>query len=38
MAFLFGEELTTIGDNQAEVAGAGLVHAGKIDLIENAMT
>src|SRR5882762_1731269 len=37
MAFLFGEELTAVGDNQAEVAGAGLVHAGKIDLIENAM-
>jgi hypothetical protein len=38
MAFLFGEELTTVGDNQSEVAGAGLVHPGKVDLIENAMT
>jgi hypothetical protein len=37
MAFLLGEELTTVGDNEAEVAGARLVHAGKIDLIENAM-
>src|ERR1019366_9375091 len=38
MAFLFREEPTTVADNQAEVAGAGLVHPGKIDLIENAMT
>jgi hypothetical protein len=38
MAFFFGEEAATIGDNQAEVAGAGLIHAGKIDLVENAMT
>ena len=38
MAFLFGEELATVGDNESEIAGAGLVHAGKIDLIENAMT
>ena len=33
MAFLFGEELTTVGDNQAEVAGAGLVDTGEIDFI-----
>ena len=38
MAFLFGEKRAAVGDNQAEVAGTGLVHAGKIDLIENAMT
>ena len=38
MAFLLGEELATVSDNQAEIAGAGLVHPGKIDLIENAMT
>ena len=38
MAFLFGEEFAAIGDDQAEVAGTGLVHAGKIDFIENAMT
>jgi hypothetical protein len=38
VAFLFGEELATVGDNESEIAGAGLVHAGKIDLIKNAMT
>jgi hypothetical protein len=38
VAFLFGEELATVGDNESEVSGAGLVHPGKIDLIENAMT
>src|SRR5260370_32973163 len=38
MAFLFREELTTVGDNQTEVAGASLVHAGKVDFIKDAMT
>src|SRR5579859_2710069 len=38
MTFLFGEKTVTIGDNQSEVAGAGLVHPGKVDFIENAMT
>ena len=27
-----------VGDNQAEIAGAGLIHARKINLIENAVT
>ena len=38
MAFLFGEKRTTVGDNESEVASAGLVQPGKIDLIENAVT
>jgi hypothetical protein len=38
MAFLFGEELLTVGDYQAEVAGAGLIQPREIDLIENPVT
>jgi hypothetical protein len=38
MALFFGEEPAAVGDNQAEVAGAGLIHAGKINLVENAVT
>src|ERR1700677_143842 len=38
MAFLLGEEATAVGNNQAEVAGAGLIYTRKIDFIENAMT
>jgi hypothetical protein len=38
MAFLFGEELAAIGDNQPKVAGAGLVDPGKIDFIKDAVT
>jgi hypothetical protein len=38
MALLFGEELMAVGDDQAEVAGAGLIHPGKINFIENAVT
>jgi hypothetical protein len=38
MPLFFGEEAMTVGDDQAEVAGAGLVHPGKINLIENAVT
>src|SRR5258708_21041491 len=38
MTFIFREEVSAVGDNQAEVAGAGLVNTGKISLIEDAMT
>jgi len=37
MALLFGEKPAAIGDDQTEVASAGLIDAGKIDLIENAV-
>ena len=38
MSLLLGEESAAVGDNQAEVAGAGLIDSGEIDFIENAMT
>jgi len=37
VAFFFGEEVATVGDEEAEVAGAGLVDAGEIDLVQNAV-
>jgi len=33
--FSSGEEVATVGDEEAEVAGAGLVDAGEIDLVQN---
>ncbi len=38
MTFLFGEVFASIRHDEAEVAGAGLVDAGEIDLVENAVT
>ncbi len=38
MALFLGKKLMAVSDNQAEVAGAGLIHAGKIDFVENAVT
>jgi hypothetical protein len=38
MAFLFSKVLTTVGDDQAEVADAGLIDSWIINLIEDAVT
>ena len=36
--FLFGKEFTTVGDDQAKVAGAGLIDSRIIDLVQDAVT
>lgn len=37
LAFLFGEEFAAIGDDEAQIACAGLIYAWVVDLIEYAM-
>src|SRR5262249_46878867 len=37
VALLLGEEALTVGDDEAEIPGAGLVDAGIIDLVEDAV-
>jgi hypothetical protein len=38
VAFLLREEIATIGDDEAEVAGAGLIDAREIYFIDNSVT
>src|ERR1700722_4062794 len=37
VALFLGEEITAVGDNESQVAGAGLVDARKINFVENAV-
>src|SRR5258705_5172821 len=37
VAFFFGEVVSSVSDDQSEIAGARLINAGKIDFIEDAM-
>jgi hypothetical protein len=37
VALFLGEEAGAVGDDQAEVADAGLVHAGVVDLVQDAV-
>jgi hypothetical protein len=38
VALFFGEEIAAVGDDESQVAGAGLVDAGKVDFVEDAVT
>ena len=38
MALFFGEVAVTVSNDESEIAGAGLIDARKIDLVENAVT
>ena len=38
VALFFGEERSAVGDYESEIAGAGLIHAGKVHFIENPVT
>ena len=38
VTFLFGEETVPIGDDEPEIAGASLIDARKVDLVEDPMT
>ena len=38
MALFFGEKNSAVGDDQPQVACAGLIHARIINFIQNAMT
>src|SRR5579863_6037792 len=37
VALLFGEKIASVGDYKPEIAGASLVHAGKINFIDDPM-
>jgi hypothetical protein len=37
VAFFLGKEIASVGDDQAQVAGASLVNAGKVDFVQNAV-
>src|SRR5258705_11793480 len=37
VAFFFGEVVSSVSDDQSEMAGARLIKAGKIEFIEDAM-
>ena len=36
-ALFFGEIAGAVGDDQSQIAGAGLVHAWKVDFVQDAM-
>lgn len=38
VAFFFREIIASVGDQQAEIAGAGLIDAGKIHFVDNSVT
>ena len=38
MPLFFGEKRSAIGDHEAKIAGAGLIDAGKIHFIDDAVT
>ena len=38
VALLLGEEIVAVGDDESHVAGTGLVDAGKVNLVQNAVT